>query len=1021
MFSSANQASTKDLYVTNPGQLLGNRYDCNNDSAFSSSSNSQYLYSQRSGSQEYSQQFVPQGSESPRSNFYQKYKAMSPLFSNENNPYRSSAQAPGKINYQQQLQINKAKARDRDERDLLDSIVTTVRECTQEVTGTVASMKKDIHQGIRTNDEKVTDMLEKIKTDMNKNYEKLLKVLEEREQDKEKLKDMEKSLTAKDAMISQLQNDLEKLRLQKEEKIVASLKQTYAEQQELNRQQIHQLHQAQVQHIEEQTKRRRDQTEGQEKQHQQLRSESRKQIKELEHKVTQELDTQQKQLEHHMREITESYCQLLEHKHEQQKQDLEKWLVQQMQGKTQKDTAFQRQQEQKLIELQNQQRFEVQSYIQEQIRQMNLAKERQYTEQMNQFHHLKERDKNSLQEKLNQHLLQHKQEQQLQYQWYEKKLQDMQMKHKEEIRRLEQNMHDQVSKSVVEDRKLDHGQTSSLSTLLQKPVHTSTGQLVTCQKDVIASSLEDTCHPTDNCNIGSYNIRQHDSVLFSKEQVMYNSRPPTMQSTRTTIASQDIPTIFQSHVTVPVTANATVSSMNQQQNPKPAHAVDAISNSHQQCAMLPMQGAGAVSSVQGQATLVPPMQAPGIDTLSSSSSTTTLWPQQHQSTFVSPMPQGRGTTMIGPFRRNSTFSPVATVLPQRQSGFTGKHGEEYNITSKASSAVQSLNNSAMGQHSTVNVSEEQDKLENPQNRKSLAPRSPKHRKDKGKGKKPVKQPSNQQKKRSELDIIKENSHLIVGSRLRQRGITSNSFHSEVVPDKVVNSTDKQQEVSMDQTSDRKQKKSKYQQNYNTALSERNLRDKSINLNQELHNVNDKDAVNTLAKKSGMQYEKTGAPDKSSHREETQSTKKLFVNTNGNVDKRSLLAANVKKTVQNVKDVYDFADEQGCNSTESSPGILCVIPALQGGLPRVKTEKMTPHKKIECENIEKGYQILDCFETDRFEEDNFFRMEASVPRKNMAKKRKLSDDWMDSEVMAVRQQITMHRQGTPAATLGWQGE
>ncbi|XP_023930549.1 golgin subfamily A member 6C-like [Lingula anatina] len=341
MFSSANQASTKDLYVTNPGQLLGNRYDCNNDSAFSSSSNSQYLYSQRSGSQEYSQQFVPQGSESPGSNFYQKYKAMSPLFSNENNPYRSSAQAPGKINYQQQLQINKAKARERDERDLLDSIVTTVRECTQEVTGTVASMKKDIHQGIRTNDEKVTDMLEKIKTDMNKNYEKLLKVLEEREQDKEKLKDMEKSLTAKDAMISQLQNDLEKLRLQKEEKIVASLKQTYAEQQELNRQQIHQLHQAQVQHIEEQTKRRRDQTEGQEKQHQQLRSESRKQIKELEHRVTQELDTQQKQLEHHMREITESYCQLLEHKHEQQKQDLEKWLVQQMQGKTQKGFVLQ--------------------------------------------------------------------------------------------------------------------------------------------------------------------------------------------------------------------------------------------------------------------------------------------------------------------------------------------------------------------------------------------------------------------------------------------------------------------------------------------------------------------------------------------------------------------------------------------------------------------------------------------------------------------------------------------------------
>ncbi|XP_022098858.1 uncharacterized protein LOC110983696 isoform X2 [Acanthaster planci] len=246
-----NQLGTKDLYSTNPSQFLqrsGLRSDYE-DSAFNSSlsqSNSQIMSSQVDNSQSSSfdmfsqmmsqQQGFSQQTENSNNpqRFYMKYMSKAPLFNKEPDKNSSSR----KKSFQEQLDSNKQKAKESDERDLINTFINLVKECTEEVKSAATDIRKDVDKNLSESASQFGSLIQKINEDLKHYHNTLLGAVKAREDQKTTLDSMQRDLTAKDAKIEVLEAQLAAADQQRDDRVVSSLVEAYTEQQKKNREQM---------------------------------------------------------------------------------------------------------------------------------------------------------------------------------------------------------------------------------------------------------------------------------------------------------------------------------------------------------------------------------------------------------------------------------------------------------------------------------------------------------------------------------------------------------------------------------------------------------------------------------------------------------------------------------------------------------------------------------------------------------------------------------------------------------------
>ncbi|XP_033647906.1 uncharacterized protein LOC117307297 [Asterias rubens] len=253
-----NQLSAKELYSTNPAQFLqrsGFRSD-QEDSAFNSSQtlsqsnsqiNSQMENSQSSSFDMFSQMMMSQGvsqqteSANNPQKFYMKYMSKAPLFNKESDRNIQ----PRKRSFQERLENNKQKAKERDDRDLINTFVTLVKDCTEEVRSAATDIRKNVDKNISDTASQFGDLIQKINEDLKSYHVKLLGAMKITEDQQATLTDLLQNIAAKDAKIEVLEMQLETAKKERDERVVHSLMEVYTEQQKINREHIDKMQEEQ--------------------------------------------------------------------------------------------------------------------------------------------------------------------------------------------------------------------------------------------------------------------------------------------------------------------------------------------------------------------------------------------------------------------------------------------------------------------------------------------------------------------------------------------------------------------------------------------------------------------------------------------------------------------------------------------------------------------------------------------------------------------------------------------------------
>lgn len=225
----ANQISTQELFAIcqssqdhiPPAETIGD---------FSQLQNAQYTHCDMS--QANSQDFFSQSSQhsggstsesqSKRGPLFQKYQTKPFLFrsnsqskipatTNRSNMQQNPPQPTNKgINvattFQQQLSMQKTKARERDERDLLSSIVSIVKECTDEVKCNLRSIKVTEHDS----EEVLQTSFKTLMSSMEESSNKILKAMKQKDEYHQQVIDFQREIKQKDDRIQELQEQSRK-------------------------------------------------------------------------------------------------------------------------------------------------------------------------------------------------------------------------------------------------------------------------------------------------------------------------------------------------------------------------------------------------------------------------------------------------------------------------------------------------------------------------------------------------------------------------------------------------------------------------------------------------------------------------------------------------------------------------------------------------------------------------------------------------------------------------------------------
>ncbi|KAI8517228.1 hypothetical protein Bbelb_058090 [Branchiostoma belcheri] len=242
-----NQLSTRELlgsrrFYRRNSQGDRPQYGSNSQTQSSQAGSSEGMYSQMVDSQS-SDLLFPQQQDSEGSvNYYQRYKAQSALFPTQGarQPISVVKGCP-QMSLQEQMEVNRKRAKERDDREILNLFVSMLKDCVEEVKVLTTGIQDKIDKTAATQGEKAEQLLQKVTDELGKHAGKLQDAVKRREEDKAKLSDLEIAMAAKDAEISQLKQQLKKALAAKEDNIISTLTSTMTKQQELTREQLSKL------------------------------------------------------------------------------------------------------------------------------------------------------------------------------------------------------------------------------------------------------------------------------------------------------------------------------------------------------------------------------------------------------------------------------------------------------------------------------------------------------------------------------------------------------------------------------------------------------------------------------------------------------------------------------------------------------------------------------------------------------------------------------------------------------------
>ncbi|XP_072181133.1 uncharacterized protein [Diadema setosum] len=264
---------TSELFSSNPRENFQHcfgRGDCQHDSAINSSqsfsssaANSQTMTSQMENSQSSSfdmfsqmmmsqQQTYSQQNENASSKFYMKYMSKPPLFQKENSSRKPSLTR--RRSMQEIQDLNREKAKERDDRDLINTFIAIVKECSNEVKHATSAIKKDLDSNIAETTKRSADLITKITGELSQYHKQLIDMLKTREDHDTQIQSLMETIASKDAQIRILESELDLAKKDRNEHLLKAMLDMCTEQQSLTRQHLDKVHEGQLNITEQQTK-----------------------------------------------------------------------------------------------------------------------------------------------------------------------------------------------------------------------------------------------------------------------------------------------------------------------------------------------------------------------------------------------------------------------------------------------------------------------------------------------------------------------------------------------------------------------------------------------------------------------------------------------------------------------------------------------------------------------------------------------------------------------------------------------
>ncbi|XP_068714383.1 uncharacterized protein [Montipora foliosa] len=193
-FSQSSQNSSCDLF---PQSCVSQLKGFNSLDVWSQPSNSQQLH------------------EDEPVKFHMKYMSKPPLFSSESQKNKP----PTAGSYKELIEIQKKKTAERDDRNVLDTFISLLKDYTKEVKSAMDSFKDSIDTTLATKTEEVAtaasqsaDLLRKLKEDLLESFGCLRKDLKENEELKELISKQNETIFEQDSKLKVLQAELKDCR-----------------------------------------------------------------------------------------------------------------------------------------------------------------------------------------------------------------------------------------------------------------------------------------------------------------------------------------------------------------------------------------------------------------------------------------------------------------------------------------------------------------------------------------------------------------------------------------------------------------------------------------------------------------------------------------------------------------------------------------------------------------------------------------------------------------------------------------
>ncbi|XP_071961534.1 uncharacterized protein [Antedon mediterranea] len=245
-----NKVSRKELFTSNPGQILQQVYRKDfNDSAFQSSEqseNSSQIDNSQGSYDVYSQKFsqsCSQPSENSSSQrYYKKYMSKGPLFQRDA-PYNNERPKSSKraTDYLEHLEVNKQKAKEKDNRDLLNTFVSLVKDCSDDVKSAVQIIKDSVNRNLSDSADQSAMLIDKINEGLTLHYQRLLEAIQTDHKQRLTTSELREIIATRDAKIELLEFQLETAQKARDEKVMLFLKEAYNEQKQTTKNQLDQL------------------------------------------------------------------------------------------------------------------------------------------------------------------------------------------------------------------------------------------------------------------------------------------------------------------------------------------------------------------------------------------------------------------------------------------------------------------------------------------------------------------------------------------------------------------------------------------------------------------------------------------------------------------------------------------------------------------------------------------------------------------------------------------------------------